>query len=223
MIHDKPVEGVKTVSRAHPSGAKGAHLSLDECAQRAWKGRMSPRLRAWATQQLAACGVSRGTRREKGACLLDAFRKKVPYVADPVMGEFMATPNQTLCLDEGGLCIVGADCDDTAITLAAAMMSIGIPAMIVGSSHHNPADTPTHVYMAFEDDSDSWVRMDGTTGLPVGKVPPYEREWWIEPGKDAKASGSGDFVGMSDHHEAGALGAAPTRTDPIDLIFSGIL
>jgi hypothetical protein len=51
--------------------------------------------------------------------------------------------------------------------------------------------------MAFEDDLGEWVRMDGTTRLPVGKAPPRLREWWIEPGKDAKAKGEGDFVGMS--------------------------
>ncbi|MGD0781268.1 MAG: Hint domain-containing protein, partial [Candidatus Aminicenantales bacterium] len=71
---------------------------------------MSPRLRAWVTQELDKAGVSRGTRRQKGQAILDAYRAKVPYIADPVMGEFMATPDQTLCLDDGGLCIIGADC-----------------------------------------------------------------------------------------------------------------
>lgn len=107
---DKPVEGVKTDARPHPAGRKGARLSLQEVADRAWKARMSPRLRAWVTQQLDKCGVSQGARRQKAQCVLDAFRKKVPYIADPVMGEFMATPDQLLCLDEGGLCIVGGDC-----------------------------------------------------------------------------------------------------------------
>jgi hypothetical protein len=545
---DKPVPGVKTDARSHPSGFKGARLSLDECAQRSWHARMSPRLRAWVTQQLAACGASRGSRREKAQCILDAFRKKVPYIADPVMGEFMATPNQLLCLDEGGLCVVGGDCfpegtlllrddfsfvpiekikigeriwgkdrwstvtqkwakgtlpidaiemsngstvhltadhkiyvgacehggrceqaqcrqphkrivnfdqrikiadlregdtllqpkridfgdgnvdqdrmyvealaladgwtkasknpdlphlsfyvagrdgkrkeaqklevkaicerlgidtywheryieikdrawasriaalgsrarfkaletinldestaaaalrglmadstqntgstlrtysttsrqmmiqvrvlhrmfgkmtsvrmltpeqhggagkhplwrveqrekyalnlsvrsieravrevpcwdistddhyvylpehdvtvsncDEHAITLAAAMMSIGIPAMIVGSSHHDPAETPTHVYMAFEDDMGEWVRMDGTIQLPVGKVSKYRREWWVEPGKEAKDTGTGDFVGMRDDHGDGSLSGPPSL---IDLYYSGIL
>lgn len=200
---EKPVEGVRTDVRPHPAGAKGARLSLQEVADRTWKARMSPRLRAWVTQVLAAAGVSNGGRRQKGQAVLDAFRKKVPYIADPVLGEFMATPNQTLCLDENGLCFMGGDCDDHAIGLAAAMLSIGIPAMIVGSSHHEPFDIPTHVFMAFEDDLGDWVRMDGTTKHPVGKTAPHAREWWLEPGADAKEKGEGDFVGMSD----GALGA----------------
>jgi hypothetical protein len=107
---DRPIEGVQTDARPHPAGQKGARLSLKEVAERAWKARMSPRLRAWVTQQLDKCGVSTGGRRQKMQCILDAFRKKVPYVADPVMGEFMATPDQLLCLDENGLCIVGGDC-----------------------------------------------------------------------------------------------------------------
>jgi transglutaminase-like putative cysteine protease len=194
---DKPVPGVQTVARAHPAGGKGARMSLKEVAERAWKARMSPRLRAWVTQELAKCGVSTGGRREKAQCILNAFRKKVPYVADPVMGEFMATPDQVLCLDEGGLCVVGGDCDEHSITLAAAMMSIGIPAKIVGSSHKEPYDVPSHVFIAFEDDLGTWVRMDGTTKHPIGQAPPRAREFWVEPGADAKESGEGDFVGMA--------------------------
>lgn len=199
MIQDKAVPNVQTDVRPHPAGKKGAKISLEEVAKRAWSARMSPRLRAWATQVIDKAGVSRGTRKQKAEAILNEYRRLVPYVADPVMGEFIAHPEQTLCLDEGegGLCIVGGDCDDAATTIAAALMSIGIPCKIVGSSHRAPADTPTHVYMAFEDDFGEWVRMDGTARLPVGKAPPRLREWWVDPGKDAKAKGEGDFVGMS--------------------------
>lgn len=213
---DKPVPGVLTDARPHPAGQKGALLSLDEVAARAWKARMSPRLRAWVTQQLDKCGRPK-SRREKGQCILQAFRKKVPYVADPVMGEFIATPDQTLCLDDGGLCVIGGDCDDASVTLAAAMMSIGIHAMIIGSSHKPPYDTPTHVFMAFEDEHEAWVKMDGTTNLPAGTVGPSSREWWVEPGKDAKDRGQGDFVGMSDD-KVGVDGPATL----LDLLYPAI-
>jgi hypothetical protein len=212
---DKPVDGVRTDARPHPAGRKGALLSLDEVASRAWKARMSPRLRAWVTQQLDKCGKSTGSRREKAQCILDAVRKKVPYIADPVMGEFIATPDQTLCLDEGGLCLIGGDCDDHSVVLAAAVMSIGIPAAIIGSSHKEPYDVPTHVFMAFQDELEDWVKMDGTTRYPVGQVAPHSREWWTEPGKEAKDKGRGDFVGMS-HGDL----AEPASV--FDLIYTGI-
>lgn len=214
---EKPVEGVQTVTRPHPAGSKGARLSLKEVAERSWKARMSPRLRAWVTQQLDKAGVSTGGRRQKGAAILEAFRKKVPYIADPVMGEFIATADQTLCLDEGGLCFVGGDCDDHSVGLAAAMMSIGISAMIIGSSHREPSDVPTHVYMAFEDELGSWVKMDGTTKLPVGRVSPAIREFWVEPGEHAKESGEGDFVGM-----AGAPGMLNAPATSFELRYPGI-
>jgi len=211
---DKPAPGVRTDARPHPAGAKGARASLNEVAERAWKARMSPRLRAWVTQELEKAGRPK-TRIAKAQAVLDAFRKKVPYVSDPVMGEFIATPDQTLCLDDGGLCIVGGDCDDASVTLAAAMMSIGIPAMIIGSAHRAPFDTPTHVYMAFEDEHGGWVKMDGTTKHPAGTVGLHSREWWVEPGKEAKDRGQGDFVGMSDG-EVGLSGP------PLDLLFPAL-
>ena len=214
---DKPVEGVQTDARTHPAGAKGANLSLKEVAERAWKARMSPRLRAWVTQQLDKCDASRAGRRTKAQCVLDAFRKKVPYIPDPLMGEFMATPDQTLCLDENGLCIIGGDCDDATITLLGALMSRAIPTMVIGSSHHEPYDLPTHVFGAFQDDIGDWVRLDGTTKYPVGRVAPRIREWWVEPGKEAKTSGEGDFVGMSD--KDGVLSRPMTWTD---LAYPGI-
>lgn len=215
---EKPVEGVQTDARPHPAGHKGARLSLKEVAERAWKARMSPRLRAWVTQQLDKKGVSRAGRRSKAQVVLDAFREKVPYVADPLMGEFMATPDQLLCLDEGGLCIIGGDCDEATITLLAALMSIGIPTMVIGSSHREPYDLPTHVFGAFQDDASDWVRIDGTTKHPVGRVAPRIREWWVEPGEKAKESGEGDFVGMSGGEE-GTLSGPTTWTD---LAYPGI-
>jgi hypothetical protein len=218
-VIEKQVEGVKTDARPHPAGGQGARLSLQEVADRAWKARMSPRLRAWSTQQLDKHKVSTGTRKQKGNAILTEFRKKVPYVADPVMGEFMETPDQTLCLDEGGLCFIGTDCDGSAITLSAAMMSIGIPTMIIGCSYREPADVPTHVYMAFEGDLKDWLYMDGTTKHPVGKVAPRLREFWVEPGAAAKEIGSGDFVGMSG---SGLLSGPSNASRILNLLYPGI-
>ena len=69
--------------------------------------------------------------------------------------------------------------------------------MVIGSSHKEPYDVPTHVFAAFEDELGDWVKVDGTTRFPVGQVAPHSREWWVEPGKEQKANAQGDFVGMS--------------------------
>lgn len=216
---DKPVEGVKTDARPHPAGRKGAMMSLQEVADRGWKARMSPRLRAWVSQQLDKCGVSRGGRREKMQCILEAYRKKVPYLHDPLMGEFMATPDQVLCLDEGGLCIIGADCDEATITLIACALCISIPAMVIGSSHKEPLDVPSHVFGAFQDELGSWVKMDGTTRHPIGQTAPHAREWWVEPGKEMKEKAQGDFVGMSGIHETDGLLSGPGPGHYLDLMY----
>lgn len=215
---DKPVPGVQTDARLHPAGAKGAHISLDEVSKRAWKARMSPRLRAWVTQELAKADASTAPRKRKAEVILAAYRAKVPYINDPVMGEFMGTPDQVLCLDEGGLCIIGADCDEATITLVASVMSIGIPGMVIGSSHKHPHDVPTHVFGAFQNEAGNWIKFDGTTKHPVGKVPSSLREWWVEPGKEAKKTGEGDFVGMAGSG-SGTLSGLPSV---FDLRYPGI-
>jgi hypothetical protein len=219
MIRDQPIQGVTVDQRSHPAGREGSLLSLKEVAERSWKSRMSPRLRAWTTQKLAEVGVSSGSRRQKAQAVLDAYRKKVPYMADPVMGEFVATPEQTLCLDDGGLCIIGGDCDDASVTIAGAMMSIGIPAMIIGSSHKHPYEVPTHVFLAYQDEQGEWVRMDGTTKHPVGRVSPHQREWWVEPGAEAKDRGEGDFVGMAGGSEVGVGKPASALASALDLLY----
>ena len=203
-------------ARPHPAGERGAKLSLVEVAEYAWKARMSALLRAWATQVLDKAGVSRGTRRQKGKAILEAFRARVPYINDPVMGEFMSTPDQLLCLDKDGLCIIGGDCDESAITLIAAMLCLGIPAMVVGTSHKHPHDVPTHVLMAFQDELGDWIKMDGTTQHPVGQTAPHAQEWWLEPGKEQKENGVGDFVGMSEK-KSGDLSGTFGVGDAFDL------
>ena len=221
-LQDKSVDGIVIDAHSHPSGKQGAKISLAECAERAWKARMSPRLRAWVTQVLDKAGVSTGSRRQKGQAVLDAYRKKVPYIADPVMGEFMATPDQTLCLDDGGLCIIGGDCDDASITISAAMLCIGIPAMIVGTSQREPHDVPTHVLMAFQDELEDWIRMDGTTRHPAGQTAPHVREWWLEPGKEQKDNGVGDFVGMSEKFVGTSDGSLSASGDAFDMLYPGL-
>jgi hypothetical protein len=188
----------RVVVKSHPGGVAGAMMSLDEVAKRMWASRNDPRVRAWTTKQLVEAGNPTGAR-DKMQVILDAFRARVKYVPDPVHTEFMAGAVQTLCLDDSkGLCIVGADCDDQAIALGAAYLSVGIPVQVVGASYKEPVDQPSHVYIRALDDMGAWVPVDPTTKFEVGSAHTPARTWHIDPNKGVGAAGlpGGDFVGV---------------------------
>jgi hypothetical protein len=196
--------------KPHPGGVKGALMSLDAVAAKMWASRNDPRVRAWTTQQLAKAGNPTGIR-EKAQTIVDAYRKKVPYTPDPVQSEFMASPVQTLCLDEKGLCIVGGDCDDATITVGACLLSIGIPVQVVGASYRAPTDQPVHVYLQFQDNAGTWVPVDPTTKYEVGYVNETARTWIVEPNKGIGAAGlpGGDFV---------SVGRAPSFSERTEML-----
>jgi hypothetical protein len=199
----------RVVVTPHPGGVKGALMSLDEVARKMWASRNDPRVRSWATQQLAKAGSPTG-HRSKAQAILNAYRKKVPYVPDPVQSEFMAGPVQTLCLDDHGVCIVGGDCDDATITVGACLLSIGIPVQVVGASYRQPTDQPVHVYLQFQDESGTWVPADPTTRYDVGTVNETARTWIVDPNTGVGAAGlpGGDFV---------SVGRAPGGARPVGL------
>jgi len=185
------------VVKPHPGGRRGAMMSLDEVAKRGWAARLDPRVRAWATQQIAAAGGSTSTR-ERVAAMGRAYRKKVPYIADPVQAEFIASPRQLLCLDDHGLCIVGGDCDEATVTGIACCLSIGIPSKVVGASYSGDTGQPTHVYFSFLDDDGQWCEADWTTDKAPASSYPAARKWLIDPqvGVGADGQPGGDFVGV---------------------------
>lgn len=187
------------VVKPHPGGVRGAFMSLDEVAKRAWASRNDPRVRAWSTQQLAAAGWP-ASRRARVQAIADGYRAKVKYLEDPPRTEFMAGPVQILCLDDHGLCILGADCDEATITGAACCLSVAIePVQIVGAAYGAPLEQPTHVYFRFADEQGAWVPVDLTSRYPVGQVFPPQREWFVNPEQGVGAAGlpGGDFVGVS--------------------------
>jgi len=202
MISQAPIKE-KLIVKPHPGGAAGAIMSLDEVASRMWASRNNPLVRQWVVKQLAAAGNPTGAR-DKAQAILDAYRKKVPYLPDPVQTEQMASPVQTLCLDPEGVCLLSGDCDDTSITLGACLLNIGIPVQVVGASYKNPTDVPSHVYIQFQDDAGTWVPMDGTTKYEVGYVHEPVRTWIVDPNKGVGTAGleGGDFVGIgrAPHH-----------------------
>lgn len=191
--------GAKIETRDHPHGAKGASLSLDEVAKRIREGRLDPRVRAWAGKVLVDAGKPSDVIGQAQA-LLNAFRKQTMYAPDPVGAEYMVAAKNTLCLDDKGLCMVVADCDDSVIALGSAMMSIGIPIKVIGQSF-NSSPVPSHVMLAIET-KQGWKRIDPSSStFDVGNYYPATKETWIDPidTKPVSVLGdgpTGDFVGI---------------------------
>jgi hypothetical protein len=182
-----------------PVGAKGAKMSLEECAKRIREGRLDPRIRAWAGKALIAAGKPQGKRAQAQA-LLDAFRKQTMYLEDPVDSEMIVAAKNTLCLDEHGLCIPAADCDDSCVALGSAFMSVGIVTKIIGAAYDH-SGVPTHVLLAIETPA-GWLRVDPSTKLNVGQSHPATKETWVDPLEGrANMTGTngipeGDMVGV---------------------------
>lgn len=183
-------------TRPHPVGAKGAAISLNECAKRIREGRNDPRIRAWAGEVLIEAGKPKDVTLQAQA-ILDEFRRKTMYVPDPVRTEMMVAPKNTLCLDKHGLCLRVRDCDDGVIALGSAYMSIGIPVRVLGQAFSGTS-VPTHVLLEIETPQ-GWKAVEPTHDTyAVGEKFFATREWRIDPlsDKEAKVEGFGDFVGV---------------------------
>jgi transglutaminase-like putative cysteine protease len=206
------------VTRKHPSGAEGAFMSLKEVAHRILEGRLDPRVRAWAIEQLHKGNRPKG-HQGKAQAILDGLRRKALYTPDPVNAEFIQAAKLTLCLDETTtLCFAGGDCDDLCVAFGSAAMSIGIPVQVVGQAFDG-TNTPTHVICAIQIESGGWLKVDPSSDRwPVGQFSPATGEHWIDPfDEDDKTSGlaggatTGDYVGVGAHVGVGLAPAAVAR------------
>lgn len=216
--------GATIEKRAHPSGARGAEVSLEEVCKRICEGKDDPYVRGWAGQVLVAAGKPKDPVNQAQA-LLDEFRKKTMYRPDPINTEMIVAPKHTLCLIEGGLCIPIRDCDDGTVVLGSACLSAGIQVRVVGQSFEDES-VPTHVLLAV-DTPGGWKRVEPShDSFPVGYAYPAKREWWIDPIANHSISlsglASGTFIGVG---EPGVLSSTETpKPNPwaIGLVVGGL-
>jgi hypothetical protein len=137
-------------------------------------------------------------------------------VQDPVGTELIAKPHVTLCLDDHGLCLPSADCDDRVVALASATLSIGIDTRCVAASYGTPQ--ATHVYAAVADEQGNWMRLDPSHDKwPVGQVHPAQKEWWMDPLTGAIANDENMMTKTSlgkepDHGDYVGVGAVPEES-----------
>ena len=191
----------KITKRVYPAGMAGIKISFEEIAKRIREGRNDPRIRGWAGRALIAAGNPSGQSAQAQA-LLEALRKQTIYAPDPAGTEMIVAAKNTLCLDEHGLCIPAADCDDLVVTLGSALLSLSIPIHVVGQAFSGEQQ-PTHVLLEVDTPS-GWQKIDpSNVASSTGQSFTATREWRIDPmnTKDfalAGGPGSGDFVGVGD-------------------------
>jgi hypothetical protein len=156
---------------------------------------LTPDLRAWAVDVFKAHGFDgrnvKPTITQQTQALLDAVRSSTTYTSDPANVEWIQAPHVTLCLRD--VCFPGVDCDDAAVALAAAMLSVGLSAQIVrqefgmGMQEHvlvgivdeqgrrlyaDPANSTAPVYEGSKAMSEEWTDPLGASGSSRGEMPP---------------------------------------------------
>jgi hypothetical protein len=73
-----------------------------------------------------------------------------------------------------------SNCDDLAVALGSATLSLGIPTVIVKQNFGG--ENQEHVLIAFQDENQEWTYADPSTKLPVGRAPQGAvDEIWIDP------------------------------------------
>jgi hypothetical protein len=173
-VADTPWTSV--VKHEHPFGKKGVNASLDAVAKYVAEGAVHPRVKTWAGEMLDVArdkGVSRAnTPNERAKVLLSAVQKKL-WVPDPVGAEYMMAAHLLACdpkTSPDRVCIRAGDCDDLAILLGSAWLSVGINTLIVGHSYDDEHNIE-HVLCAAHLDG-RWHYGDPSTDYPLGKHVP---------------------------------------------------
>lgn len=231
-------EEFKVEKRPHPFGEAGVRSSLEQVAKKASEGAVDPYVKAWTTELLDQArkrGFSPTSDRARAEIILQACQQKL-WVPDPVFAEYIPAARLLACNehgDNGGVCLRGDDCDGLATLCGAALMSIGLPVMIVGHAY-TQEKIIQHVLCAARIDG-RWYyadpsKQDKNPAYPLGQCMPFSRERLLSapnvraicdkdvcltdprqfsPAKENFVS-SGEFVGLS----------GVTEINPEDVEFS---
>jgi hypothetical protein len=195
--------GYRIDVQPYPLGEAGIELSLDTVAKKIRDGRLDPDIRGWAGDVLIAAGKPTGVR-DQAQALLDAFRQQTMYVSDPVGAEYIVSGAATACL-RPGLCVKARDCDDGVVFMGSALLSIGIPALVIKQDFG--ADKQQHVLVAAQDENGEWLAVDPSTSLPVGQRVKAVSEEIIDPMEVVGSAGTSgaEIVTLGHVTEARAL------------------
>ena len=196
LNHRKLGDGVPTTygtTSNHPSVLRqGSHVrtssglmrvtthevrSLDErlavIARKANEGKIDPRVIAWARRELSRkcnggwngeqwCVPEKNTEAEIAA-IFKGLRRDVRYTSDPVGVDTYAHPKRVLELG-------GADCDETAGTACAALMSVGIPCRFK-VIRTKDSQSFNHIFVQGgtpKNNPTKWISLDATVPVQPG-------------------------------------------------------
>ena len=176
------VQSVPMEQRVHPAGAAGAKVSFEKTCERIRKDYTDPLVVSFARRVL---NENRGaaTTREQCVVMLAALKSRARYILDPILGEYIASARLILCLDstQKDLCHAGGDCEELSATLCSLLMAVGIETKLIGQCF-NSSGVPSHVLLeAFDSQNQTWIRIDPSTSLPVGRSHPATSEVEVDP------------------------------------------
>jgi hypothetical protein len=149
--------------------------------------------------------------RQMGA-LFGSLKARTVFVRDPVNTEAVASTVAILCLDPGGVCLRGGDCDDMIVALGSGAIAIGIPVRLATRTY--AGKDQGHIVLQYDASPRSgqteWRCIDPQHESGQCTTLPYLTEIItdIELGNDGEPM----FVGIGEAPDAGpsTLGADPT-------------
>jgi len=208
----KPPSG--DVQRDHPRGMKGVRDAAELVAEAIVRGMRNRWMVIWTRNRLTEARPppprGRLSADWAAAVLFEAVKKRVAFVPDPVDTEFMAPPEQILCIDPEAACLLAGDCDEQLIALGSALEACGIDVRLLVRRY--PGMRQAHIMVEYLNDAGDWTCLDPSLDSGVCSSAPYSEEFRIVP--RSYDDDKGVFIGLGGSGSLGA--AATTQTLPAD-------
>ena len=199
-----------------PGGMPSVRRSVDKVAKQIAADFRRREVIEWARGVIASANLNGPRGRVEPdaqiAALFADLKSRTVFVRDPVNTEAVASTVSILCLDPGGACLRGGDCDDMLVALGSGAQAIGIPVRLCTRTY---AGFPQgHIVMQYDSARTGpsvWKCIDPSTETGQCSGMPYTHEILTEIDTGATPM----FVGIGDT-DAATLGDPPAQTMSAD-------